>query len=137
MSIQPLQLTADRRSRHFGARFWKERRTFLKSKQNSAHDARGDPIRLSGHGIGLVNKSGNATHAAGQNRRGGSEPAHAKDGLRIKFLIDGSATSKALCEAAEKTENGRGIKRREPNGGQFFELKLRTGGKRESVDFLL
>ena len=134
-SIYPSEFVASRRAGDFGAHFRKERGAFLEAKQDSTHHSRGKPVRFSGDCVRLVNKSRNATHAPGQDRSGRSESAHAEDNLRFEFAINGAAKREALAKPPDESEDHGRKRRRQPNGGQFFEWKIRALGECERIDF--
>src|SRR5207302_3488550 len=84
--------------------------------------------------IRFVNKRRDAADAARQNRRCRSKSAHAEHDLRFEFLINRPATGKAFGEATKEAKDGRGINRWKSDRRKFFEAKLRSRRKRETVD---
>src|SRR6516165_3968168 len=82
-----------------------------------------------------MNKGSDSAHSSRENRRSRSESAHPYHAVGLKSLVNRAAAWDARSEATNESEDRRGINRRQPDGGKFFETKLRARGQREAVDF--
>src|SRR2546421_11028662 len=84
-----------------------------------------------------MDKSWNPPYPAGQHRRSGRKSSHAKNDLRLKRPVDGSAKRQAFVKTAKETKKRRRKWRWQSHGGQFFHTETFSTGERQSVDIFL
>src|SRR5204863_9036191 len=93
-------------------------------------------VGFAGDGVGFVNECWNAAHLSGEDRRGGSEPAHPENDLRFEPSVNGTATPETFVESTNKSQDGRRKRRGQPNGRQLFERNFRMFLQRQRIDIL-
>ena len=135
-AIDQLQRGANRRAGEFRAGLREKCGAFLKAEENSADKTRGVTVRFSGKRVRLMDKGRDPAQPPREDRRGRSEAAHAEDDLRIEFSEDAAAERQTVVKSPNECQNRRRKRRRQSDGGQFFEAKLRPPLEREGVDLL-